>query len=1073
MKARFLALAALVLGLASCQTDPSDLNVDWGGEQDAVVTVALPADATRSAGADSALGAIGNIDMSEYDIRFILEVYDANGDLAKERIVNRENDATSTSFSIRLVPGRDYKFVAWADFIPQTQADNADYHYNTTNLANIQLSDDSYHHPMDESRDAYTKAEVFTYNSTANISLTLTRPFAKLRVVTTDMNELYSKLTYATVKYSTKLYTAFNAIDEAVVEDSLTGNISKAANLAGESFIYSSEPKDGQMTLFADYFFGAEGDKVLFTLDVDDDTNETIPTIVFNTNIPVERNYLTTVMGPILTDANTVTVVINPAFDEPENVENAWNGKVKEPAKNDENQYVVVEASELAWLAAAVNGTLPGDTRAAEKKTFNGETIVLTKDINLNYERWTPIGANGKFEGTFDGQGHTITNLVVKSTDKTPAGLFANAKYVKNVNVKNATIEGHYKSGVIVGDGLCSRITNCHVDGATVTVTPLNNDDANHAGGIVGYLSAENEAYVKNCSVQNATISAYRDVAGIAGTANQAAVVSGNTVKDVVVIADQATDYKEVKAANAGEVVGRIHAKATVEGNTVENVNVAIQVVTADKLEYIANNTAGDVYVVFGGDIAGNATIKQRENVNVVIDGRNKKFDGVITVNGDARANGREALTFKNICFETEGNDFTFISAPSKIDNRYNYTHNVTIEGCTFKANHTVGCASFTGTYNFVMKDCKANNVHSIAQFQSVDNTVLVEKIEVTNSKNGISFGNTAFPTLKSATINAAEYGVRADGNASRGNLVIEDAVISAKLPVIVRKTTTAGYTVDLEGATLNASGYHVVFTKNSDDATFVAPEVAFAVNGADGLMVFPTTGTAATTGIVYNAEELAAALNGSVSEIKLQAGEYGTIVAKSNKTIIGTAGAKVDAIALNSASNLTLKNINFDAATAQGSYDGNGKLKTFGNIISGTADFKTTAAPGANIVIENCTFTGEFANGGAAFVFSNQNRSTYGKVTIKGCTFETKNGYYDIYGHYFGMNNLVIENNTFKSTNLLALPIYLGRYQSNMPVELKNNQFTVASLDDAIAYQAHSDVYTVSVDASGNTFAN
>ena len=146
--------------------------------------------------------------------------------------------------------------------------------------------------------------------------------------------------------------------------------------------------------------------------------------------------------------------------------------------------------------------------------------FVLAKDIDLNGELWTPIGAAGKFEGTFDGADHVISNLFVRATDTTAAGLFANAKYVQNVTVRNAEVYGHYKVGVIVGDGICSRIENCHVDGAVVNVVPFNNNDANHVGGIVGYLSGESVAYVKNCSVKNATITAYRDVAAIAGTAN-------------------------------------------------------------------------------------------------------------------------------------------------------------------------------------------------------------------------------------------------------------------------------------------------------------------------------------------------------------------------------------------------------------------------------------------------------------------------------------------------------------------------------------------------------------------------
>ena len=87
---RFFALAALVLGLASCQTEPEGINVDANGEAAVTLNVALPDDATRAAGADSAKGAIGNVvDMSKYDIRYILEVYDEDGRLAKNRMVER------------------------------------------------------------------------------------------------------------------------------------------------------------------------------------------------------------------------------------------------------------------------------------------------------------------------------------------------------------------------------------------------------------------------------------------------------------------------------------------------------------------------------------------------------------------------------------------------------------------------------------------------------------------------------------------------------------------------------------------------------------------------------------------------------------------------------------------------------------------------------------------------------------------------------------------------------------------------------------------------------------------------
>ena len=513
------------------------------------------------------------------------------------------------------------------------------------------------------------------------------------------------------------------------------------------------------------------------------------------------------------------------------------------------------------------------------------------------------------------------------------------------------------------------------------------------------------------------------------------------------------------------------------------NVNgvLVTNVRNAEELQ-AALDSEESVNIVFLNDIEGDVTVLQKENINLTVDGKGKKYNGVITVNGNARAAGAETLTFKNINFDaadaTEG--FTFISAPSKIDNRYNYSHNVTITGCTFTGNYPaveVGAASFTGTYNLVMKNCTATNMHSALQVQSCDNTALVDGVTVTGCKNGVSFGNTAYPTLKNSTINAAEYGVRADGNASRGNLVVENTTIEAKQGIVVRKTTTPGYAVRLgnDVAIDVTDDYDVVFTKGSDDAAYEKPAVDYSYESVANFNVFPIG--------VYanNAEELNAWLaNADVTNITLAAGEFGTIVAKSGKTIIGTEGAKVDAVNLNGAANLTLKNIAFDAATAIRGYDGKGNAKQYANIVTGDAANKPNKGAW-NLVIDGCTFAGTFANGGASIAFTDQGRGSgaSGNVTIKNCTFNTVGAYYDIYGHYTGngsngYGDFAIENNTFKTSFPQGLPVYLGRYASSTPVVVKGNAFkTVATLEDAVYVQAHSGSYSVSIDASDNTFAN
>ena len=282
-----------------------------------------------------------------------------------------------------------------------------------------------------------------------------------------------------------------------------------------------------------------------------------------------------------------------------------------------------------------------------------------------------------------------------------------------------------------------------------------------------------------------------------------------------------------------------------------ENEQLIEKRVTVTNAEALTDSIAAakvNTIIYFANHIEGNATAIQKEGIDVIIDGRGFKYDGTITVDGAGRATGVEKLTFQNINFYTDKTTkFTFIDAPSKINGRHNYTHNVTIQDCTFESANPyttveIGSASFTGTYNFVMKNCTATKMHSILQTQSCDNTVLVENVKTVNCKNGVSFGNTAFPTLRNSTINAAEYGVRADGNASRGDLKIENTTVNAKKPVIVRKMTTNSYKVALNGADLQtAETYHVVFTKGDDEAAYEAPTGAFTISGADDYNVYPT----------------------------------------------------------------------------------------------------------------------------------------------------------------------------------------------------------------------------------------
>ena len=333
--------------------------------------------------------------------------------------------------------------------------------------------------------------------------------------------------------------------------------------------------------------------------------------------------------------------------------------------------------------------------------------------------------------------------------------------------------------------------------------------------------------------------------------------------------------------------------------------------------------------------------------------------------------------------------------------------------------------------------------------------------------------------TIDGLTVNSAGRGIKIDEQyvsaPAKVTMNIANATFTtAKKAAIVVKSVA--------GAEINAENLNIAAVAADDDFAVWVDEAAAAyadqvvVNGA----YCKVEGVAAT--IVDSASALTAALNDStVSAIVLAAGDYGVVVTKSNKTIIGSNGANVDAVVFNGSENVTIKNIVFDAATAQISYDGSGNAKQYALVMNDNNGGKNTPSKGAsNIVIDGCTFEGTFANGGAAIAFTDQSRSSgfTGNVTVKNCTFNTVNSYYDVYGHYCGnglngYGDFVIENNVFKSQRTQGKPVYLGRYASSTPVVVAGNTFeTAANLAAAVTVQDHSS-YGVSVAASNNTFAN
>ena len=357
---KLLSFLALALCFVACQNESVEV-VSNGDLADVVLTIDAPELGVTRADGDfmedgttpknaknSAYGAIDFFDVADwdtYDLRYILEVYAENEDgtgtpIYRERMVNCLDKYAPTTFALRLVPNRTYKFVVFADFVAEGNAELTepadklaieDLYYNTADLRNVTAITTTVNPDtkvakwgaMNEARDAYFVTENVEINNSLTKDLTLTRPFAKLRVIATDLDYIagYSKPGYVEVAYHTeKVFKSFNAVN---------GNLN-AAEMTGNELAYGFEVKKDEpytagydefstnQTLFTDYLLAVEGEQttVNFSIAVYEDANKTrkIHEHNFNTQIPIQRNHLTTLIGDILTTQANIEIKIDDNF---------------------------------------------------------------------------------------------------------------------------------------------------------------------------------------------------------------------------------------------------------------------------------------------------------------------------------------------------------------------------------------------------------------------------------------------------------------------------------------------------------------------------------------------------------------------------------------------------------------------------------------------------------------------------------------------------------------------------------------------------------------------------------------
>ena len=527
----YLWIIALVGLMTSCSQDETDaLPTDTNANR-VTLTASLPADFVQPQLKSRALPAAP----TDHKLRCILEVWDTEDTPAlkiRQEICPSAGDA-EIDFSFDLATAGTYKALLWADYIPANQEKSSqeiaglagvdsygNKYYTTTNgLKEVEISITLPIYP--EEGDAFFASAEFTKAEKALTipTVTLTRPFMKLTIAEKNA-ERFASCKHVIVHFNT-LYKF----------DVATGNATGIKNYglpaANGHRNYGNDITIGGQTcetliclyLFANAEDGTMGDIKLEFASSDPD--KSLPTVTIPAGIPLKRNYCVNAAGNLIGEPSSSTVNMTvdidsdwttPGVDYDVNAL-VWDGTtISKPAdynSGSPGEVSITTAAELAWLAQ-------------QSETFVNYTFKLTADIDLNNYEWTPIGSKFTFNGTFDGQNHTVSNL--KCTNSKKGGLFAE---IINATVKDVTVSGSVSFNTDNESSILGGIVAHVKDNSTITgctnrcsISTTGDGNQGRVGGIAGYVANQGN----NC---NFTISSNTNTGNVSTNGHESSSFGG------------------------------------------------------------------------------------------------------------------------------------------------------------------------------------------------------------------------------------------------------------------------------------------------------------------------------------------------------------------------------------------------------------------------------------------------------------------------------------------------------------------------------------------------------------------
>lgn len=465
-------MAIVAMGLTSCSQEDMPDTPTREGMVDVVMTTSMPQE-LESYAVNSAQGGLQNLEDKGYSVRYIMEIYPKNSTEMVKRMINYVPMSTggsykTTSFNLRLLAA-EYNFVFFADIVRQVN----DYPYagdsrveamlsgmnlskpyyanryffsggkddkendvlvrptdvdqaTTGNLQTISAcpnATDTFQNPYLEMYDAYSCSELVDLRTEPTTqSFTLKRPFAKLRLITTDADQLLATPDWLKSRVDisvSDIPTGINAFTGETITTGANGYWNSGTQ-ALNSDVYTSET-GAEKTLSVFYLpVPANSQNLTFTISVKDNSGNylTRSLKLEVQNVPLVGNKLTTIKGNLLSKNATFDVIIEDEFD---NVEEDENGNL---GGTDQNIFIG-EVSSVDKLKESLTGGSDVITYSGKVTKEQGFELDFT-----NLERTAPIykeGNNATLSLTLSNvdEGAVIT---VKGGSNSPKVLQLNTK---------------------------------------------------------------------------------------------------------------------------------------------------------------------------------------------------------------------------------------------------------------------------------------------------------------------------------------------------------------------------------------------------------------------------------------------------------------------------------------------------------------------------------------------------------------------------------------------------------------------------------------------------------------------